>query len=149
VLPVFYSTTITSRKKRPSQRVLLSALISTRCNLISMRSIPKEFFQPFKNAFQPHEPEVKNQISVANRHVLPAMKEQLQLKAYSVSTIRTYLNEMTQLLRLLGNIPAEQLTADHLRRYLVFCYERLHLKENTLHSRINAMKFYYEQVLGR
>jgi single stranded DNA-binding protein len=25
----------------------------------------------------------------------------------------------------------------------------LKLSENTLHSRINAMKFYYEQVLGR
>ena len=38
---------------------------------------------------------------------------------------------------------------EHLKRYLVYCYEKLRLKENTLHSRINAMKFYYEQVLKR
>jgi len=88
-------------------------------------------------------------ISAVNQMVLPAMKERLRLKAYSESTIRTYINEMTQLLQALGNIPADQLRPEHLKRYLVFCFERLKLKENTLHSRINAMKFYYEQVLGR
>ncbi|MBT9483041.1 tyrosine-type recombinase/integrase [Sediminibacterium sp.] len=32
---------------------------------------------------------------------------------------------------------------------MVFCFEKLKLSENTLHSRINALKFYYEQVLRR
>jgi len=30
-----------------------------------------------------------------------------------------------------------------------YCAEKLKLSENTLHSKINALKFYYEQVLGR
>jgi site-specific recombinase XerD len=77
------------------------------------------------------------------------MKQQLKLKAYSPSTIRTYLNEMTQLLHMLGTIPADELTAEHLKQYLVYCFEQSHLKENTLHSRINALKFYFEQVLGK
>ena len=84
-----------------------------------------------------------------NAHVLPKMREQLILLAYSPMTIRTYLGEMTQLLLLLRNIPADELTPEHLRRYLVYCFEALKLTENTVHSRINAMKFYYEQVLGR
>jgi integrase/recombinase XerD len=84
-----------------------------------------------------------------NAHVLPSMRQQLKLKAYSPSTAKTYLNEMSQLLQALVNIPADELKAEHLKRYLVYCFEKLHLKENTLHSRINAMKFYYEQVLGR
>lgn len=88
-------------------------------------------------------------ISPVNAHVLPDMQQRLQLKAYSASTIRTYLSEMAQLLRILGNVPADSLTVDHLKRYLVYCYEKLGVKENTLHSRINALKFYYEQVLGR
>lgn len=90
-----------------------------------------------------------NRISPINRHVLPAMAEQLRLKAYSDSTIRTYLNEMAQLLGVLKDIPADELRPEHLRAYLVFCFEQLQLKENTLHSRINAMKFYYEQVLHK
>lgn len=84
-----------------------------------------------------------------NAHVLPMMKERLQLKAYSPSTLRTYLNEMRQLLQTIGNIPADDLSPGHLRRYLVYCLKKLELTENTLHSRINALKFYFEQVLGR
>ncbi len=88
-------------------------------------------------------------IHVANAHVLPTMEQQLKLKAYSPSTIKTYLGEMTQLLMLLNNIPADELTPAHLKKYLVHCYEKLKLTENSLHSRINGMKFYYEQVLKR
>lgn len=88
-------------------------------------------------------------IQPVNSHIIPAIHQHLKLKAYSPSTIKTYLGEMTQLLSLLNNIPADELAPEHLRRYLVHCYEKLKLTENTLHSRINAMKFYYEQVLRR
>jgi integrase/recombinase XerD len=88
-------------------------------------------------------------ITGINTHVLPAMEQHLKLKAYSPSTIKTYLGEMAQLLSLLNTIPADNLKPEHLKRYLLHCYEKLKLTENTLHSRINAMKFYYEQVLGR
>jgi len=84
-----------------------------------------------------------------NGHVLPAMEQRLKLKAYSKSTVKTYLGEMAQLLHLLKQSPADELTTDQIKRYLIFCFEKLMLKENTLHSRINALKFYYEQVLGR
>lgn len=91
----------------------------------------------------------RGKIQSVNAHIIPAIEQQLKLKAYSRSTIKTYLGEMAQLLAILGTIPADELTPEHLKRYLVYCYERLKLSENTLHSRINAMKFYYEQVLGR
>jgi integrase/recombinase XerD len=90
-----------------------------------------------------------SRISTVNKHVLPNMHAHLKLKAYSTSTIRTYLGEMKQLLGLLKDIPADDLQTEHIKRYLLFCFERLHLTENTLHSRINALKYYYEQVLGR
>ncbi len=88
-------------------------------------------------------------IQPVNSHVLLAMHERLVLMAYSPSTIRTYLNETSQLLQLLQNKLADELDSDQLKRYLVFCLEKLGIKENTLHSRMNALKFYYEQVLGR
>jgi site-specific recombinase XerD len=90
-----------------------------------------------------------SKIQPVNAHVLPALQQRLKLKAYSASTIKTYLNEMSQLLQIINTIPADELTPEHLRRYLVYCYEKLKLTENTLHSRINALKFYYEQVLKR
>lgn len=88
-------------------------------------------------------------IHPVNKHVLPLMEQQLKLKAMSASTIRTYLNEMTQLLIAINKVCADDLKAEDLKRYLLYCYEKLKLKENTLHSRINAMKFYYERVLKR
>lgn len=84
-----------------------------------------------------------------NAHVIPNMHKHLKLKAYSSSTVRTYLGEMKQLLGMLKDIPADELKVDHIKRYLLFCFEKLQVTENTLHSRINALKYYYEQVLGR
>jgi integrase/recombinase XerD len=81
--------------------------------------------------------------------MLPLVEEHLMLKGYSKSTRRTYLNEIEQLLKLLGGRRAYSLVPADLKRYFVYCHEVLQLSENTLHSRINALKFYYEQVLGR
>ena len=75
--------------------------------------------------------------------------QQLVLKAYSQSTLRTYDNEFRQFLHTIKATPASGFTVSRLKDYFEYCYTKLHLSENTLHSRINAMKFYYEQVPGR
>ncbi|MDE3250485.1 MAG: tyrosine-type recombinase/integrase [Bacteroidota bacterium] len=84
-----------------------------------------------------------------NRHVLPRFRQQLVLKAYSKSTIKTYTNELAQFLQALRYEAADDFPVNRIRGYLQYCFEHLHLSENTLHSRINALKFYYEQVLRR
>jgi integrase/recombinase XerD len=88
-------------------------------------------------------------LSKENLAALQKFVEQLKLKAYSPSTIKTYRNEFLQLLQLLNKKPVQELTPNDLRRYFVYCFEKLKLTENTLHSRINAIKFYFEQMLGR
>lgn len=75
--------------------------------------------------------------------------DQLKLKAYSTSTIATYRSEFLQLLKLLKSVPVNKLTADDLRRYMVYAMEKEGISENTAHSRLNALKFYFEQVLKR
>ena len=88
-------------------------------------------------------------VSRENVDALKLFIERLKLKAYSTSTIKTYRNEFLQLLQLLKKKHVSDLTADDLRRYFLYCFEKLKLTENTLHSRINAIKFYFEQVLER
>jgi len=88
-------------------------------------------------------------LSKENLTALEKLVEQLKLKAYSISTVRTYRNEFMQLLQLLKNKPVEDLTPDDLKRYMVYAMEKQGIKENTAHSRLNALKFYFEQVLGR
>lgn len=84
-----------------------------------------------------------------NKQVLPVMKQTLQLKAYSASTIKTYINEMAQFIEAIKGNAANGFTTQRIKDYLQYCYEKLNLSENTLHSRMNAMKFYFEQVLKK
>jgi site-specific recombinase XerD len=87
-------------------------------------------------------------ISEGNKEELKRFLQQLTLKAYSPSTIKTYRNEFVQLLQIMGKYPVQNLKADDLKRYLLACIDK-GLTENTIHSRLNALKFYYEQVLGK
>jgi integrase/recombinase XerD len=88
-------------------------------------------------------------ISANNKDQLQQFLQQLQLKAYSPSTIRTYRNEFSAFLQTLGKHAAEKLTVQRIKDYLQYCHTQLKLSENSIHSRMNALKFYYEQVLGR
>jgi site-specific recombinase XerD len=91
---------------------------------------------------------IKN-VSTANLEQLNFFVEMLKLKAYSASTLKTYRNEFLQLLQLLKNKEVQNLTSAQLKRYMVFAMEQQGISENTAHSRLNALKFYFEQVLGR
>ncbi len=88
-------------------------------------------------------------IDPVNAHVIPAMQQHLKLKGYSPSTIKTYLNEAGVFLRTIQHHPADKFSTQRIKDYLQYCAEKLGLTENTLHSRMNALKFYYEQVLKK
>ena len=92
---------------------------------------------------------VMSQIHPVNQAALNRMHELLLLKAYSPNTIRTYCVEFSQLLYLLKDTPVDTLTPERLRAYFLYCVNKLKLSENLIHSRINAIKFYFEQVLRR
>lgn len=87
-------------------------------------------------------------ISDTNKEELKKFLQQLTLKAYSPSTIRTYRVEFAQLLQVLGKHDVRLLQPEHLKRYLLWCISN-GLSEHGVHSRMNALKFYFEQVLYR
>jgi len=89
------------------------------------------------------------QLQPLNQAALLRMVETLQLKSYSLNTINAYRNEFAQLLHVLKDKKVDELDAERLRSYFLYCTNTLKLSENTLHSRINAVKFYFEQVLRR
>jgi len=90
---------------------------------------------------------VISQIHPVNQAALERMHETLLLKAYSPNTVRTYCVEFSQLLYLLKDKHVDTLTPDRLRSYFLYCVTKLKLSENIIHSRMNAIKFYFEQVL--
>jgi site-specific recombinase XerD len=98
---------------------------------------------------QPQKKVLLHDIGIENRAEMLKMVQQMQLKGYSTSTIRTYRNEFGAFLKQLKNVPATSMTVDRIKNYLQYCYVKMRLSEHTIHSRINALKFYYEQVLQR
>lgn len=76
-------------------------------------------------------------------------KQTLLLKAYSKSTCRTYCTEFHRLLRLLREVAVTTLTKQHLEAYLLWLVTKRGYKEAHLHTAINALKFYFEQVEKR
>jgi integrase/recombinase XerD len=93
--------------------------------------------------------EAFSNIHEVNKPAMLRFQEQLILKGYSPNTIRTYTLEFAQLLYVLKSFCVDDLQPDRLRSYFLFCIQKLNMSENHLHSRINAIKFYFEQVLRR
>ena len=88
-------------------------------------------------------------IDPVNRAAFRDMHEQLNLKKYSPSTVRQYLSEFNHLLRLLGSYPVDKLTPKRLKDYFLYCAEKEKMGERKLNGKINAIKFYFEQVHHR
>lgn len=82
-----------------------------------------------------------------NQHQIKKLQNQLQLKGYSKNTMRCYISEFSQFLIYLQDQNCNECGALEVKNYLLHCINVLKLQENTIHARINAIKFYYEQVL--
>lgn len=92
---------------------------------------------------------IAKRIHPVNQEALHRMIDQLKLKSYSQNTLKTYRNEFAQLLIALKSSPVNSCDAEKIRSYMLYCATTLKLSENSLHSRLNALKFYFEQVLHR
>lgn len=102
-----------------------------------------------KDASHTQPPYLIHRLSEENTEALVKFKQLLVLKGYSPSTIRTYTNEFVQFLNVLNDKPANGFSVDRMKDYLQYCHTELKLSEATLHSRMNALKFYFEQVLKK
>lgn len=91
--------------------------------------------------------EVIAKISLVNQQAFRKYQEMLILKGFSPNTIRTYSVEFAQLLYLIKDYPVQNLTREKLKSYFLYCTKELALSENQIHSRMNAVKFYFEKVL--
>ena len=92
---------------------------------------------------------VLNKVHPINLPEFVKFQNILDLKRFSTNTIRTYSTEFAQLLYLIGDFPVKDLTADKLQSYFLYCTRELQLSENQIHSRMNAIKFYFEKVLHK
>ncbi len=91
--------------------------------------------------------EVEEKISEQNKAEFKKYQERLILKGFSENTVRTYTTEFAQLLYEIKDFPVKNLTPDKLQSYFLYCKKEKDLSENQIHSRMNAVKFYFEKVM--
>lgn len=93
--------------------------------------------------------EVLTKISETNLEEFRKFQNILTLKGFSINTIRSYSIEFAQLLYLLKDYPVQNLKPERLQSYFLYCVKELGISENQIHSRMNAVKFYFEKVLHK
>ena len=89
------------------------------------------------------------EIHPVNQKAYLDLHKQLTLKKYSLSTKRIYLAEFLHLLKLLDDFYVGDLTPKRLKDYFLYCIQVEKMKERKMNGKINAIKFFFEQVLHR
>ncbi len=75
--------------------------------------------------------------------------ETLNLKNYSVATIKTYRLHFKRFLSYYSDIPLEKISHEQIRKYLLYLVQEKHYSTSAQNQAINSIKFYYEKVLGK
>ena len=76
-------------------------------------------------------------------------KELLNQKRYSESTKKTYINYFADFVRHFKNKELSRITKGEINDYILELIEKGDISTSQQNQRINAIKFYYEKVLGR
>lgn len=84
-----------------------------------------------------------------NLQSLTRYRDMLVLMKYSKDTIKGYCNAFHQLLRLLGPVHVDSFSKQRILKYMVWLVEEKKYSESSLNTTINALKFYFEKVLGK
>lgn len=138
----------------PKSKELLQQLIQQTNTIATvdttkLKRTPQQVAQLITNKTLSQNKQSNAAISKHNAKQLELYIQKLILKGYSQATIRTYRNEFSIFLQTIKNVNANELTTQRVKDYLAYCFNELKLTESTVHSRMNALKFYYEQVLGK
>ncbi|HEX6334237.1 MAG TPA: site-specific integrase [Flavisolibacter sp.] len=88
-------------------------------------------------------------LAEGNLRAYDRFEAMLRLMGYSRNTIRVYCNEFHLLLRLLKKVCVDDLRKEHLMSYLLWLMQKRNYSEIHIHTTVNALKFYFEKVLGR
>ncbi len=89
------------------------------------------------------------QVLPAHRESLVALEEQLMLERKSHTTIKSYKNNLLRFLAHYKETPPADISVKQVRDYLLYLINEKGISESTQNSVINAIKAYYEKVLGQ
>jgi site-specific recombinase XerD len=80
--------------------------------------------------------------------VPPLFTEQMKIKRYSENTIKTYSSVLHTFFTHYKNCKPQAITEEQIRKYMLFLVEKRNISAAYQRQVVNAIKFYYEKVLG-
>lgn len=87
-------------------------------------------------------------LNEASLLILSQIEQKLTLKAYSGHTLRNYKYELSCYLKYFENHNHKEITKDQIESYVYYLITKYSISESRQNGVINAIKFYYEHVLG-
>ena len=97
--------------------------------------------------FAPQSVSINKPSSEPQISVPAAYKSLLIQRRYSESTVRTYISFFKKFMRYFFPKDLQDITEDDIKKYLLELVEKQKVSYSTQNQAINAIKFYYEQVL--
>ena len=91
----------------------------------------------------------KGWVHLTYHQELVKLEERLRLKRYSYNTVKTYKNFFAQFLAFYPEEHPEKITKVSIETFLLQTSEERRWSESTQNQAVNAIKFYYEKVLGQ
>ena len=88
-------------------------------------------------------------LTVAQQQAVQSMSETLVRRLYAYNTRKAYVHAFRKFLTAQGNLAPEDVTCDVIEVYLLELVHRDEISESYQNTIINAIKFYFEKVLGR
>ena len=125
----------------------LWSVVNTQENMRSLKEI-------FKSGYDVREAEPAQvmpwvSLTEAAQTVFEKYEEKLTLKAYSQHTLRNYKQAMIRFLSYFSDRDLKQLTKEEIEGYVYHLKSKYKISDSMQNTVINAIKFYYEQLLGR
>ena len=97
------------------------------------------------------DPGINKTVSLEDRilSVPDEMIKTLKMREYSPSTIKTYISMFRMFLEYYSDKQLDEISEEEIRDYLIFLVEKKNISQSYQNQSINAIKFYYEKVLGQ
>jgi len=129
----------------PTQK--LWSLVNTKENWELLQKLYKG-----KVEIQQAEKKVNAPFKTLNEQSIQALadlEQKLILKAYSPSTVKNYASSLTQFLAFFESRDVKDLTKEEIEAFVYHQITKYKISESAQNTLINAIKAYYEHVLGR
>ena len=124
----------------------LWSIVNTEENLTILKTIFEDKYttSPFKSSDKIPYKKLSNSAS----QLLQSVEQTLSLKSYSQNTVRSYRSELIHFLNYFESRKYETITKAEIESYVYHLKKKYNISNSRQNIIINAIKFFYEQVLG-